>query len=90
VCRLESEEGFHSLTAKSRGLPWSFEWGLCFPLAYVHFLGVWAVACFSVTTFQEAEEVGYRLRYLTTCLALAFLTLLLSEQFHFCRLLMWR
>lgn len=81
VRRLTSEEGFHSFTAKSRGLRWSFEWGLCFPLAYLHFLGVWAVACFSITTFREAEaeEFGYELCYLTTCLTLAFLTLLLSE-----------
>lgn len=79
-CRM-SEEGFHRFAAKSRGLPWSFEWGICLPLGYVHFLGIWAVACFP-TTFREAE-FGYRLRYLAICLALAFLTLLLSKQLPF-------
>ena len=78
------------MATKSRGLPWSFEWGLCFPLAYVHFLGIWAVACSSITTLQEAEEFGYGLRYLATCFTLAFLTLLLSEKLRFCRLLLWR
>lgn len=78
--RLTSEDGFHSFIAKPWGLAWSFEWGLCFPLAYVHFLGVCAVACSSITTFREAEEFGYGLRYLATCLTLTLLTLLLSEQ----------
>ena len=81
-----AEEGFHSFSAKSRGLHWSFEWGICFPLACAHFLGILSVACFSTTAVQEVGEFRHRLRYLVICLTLAFLTLLLSEQLPLCGL----
>lgn len=89
VSRPTSEGGTHSLTVKSRGHSWSFEWGICFPLACIHSLGICAVVCFPITAILEAEEFRYRLPYLAICLALALLTLLLSKRLIFCSL-SWR
>jgi len=74
-----SEEGLLSFIAKSRGLSWSFEWGICFPLACIHSLEIYAVVSFPIATFQEAEEFRHEMRYLTICLAFTLLALLLSE-----------
>jgi len=78
-CRV-SEEGLLSFIAKSRGLPWSFEWGICFPLACIHSLEIYAAVCFPIATFQEVEEFRHdSMGYLAICLAFALLALLLSE-----------
>jgi len=74
-----SEEGLLSFIAKSRGLPWSFGWGICFPLACIHSLEIYAIISFPIATFQEVEELRDGMRYLTICLAFALLALLLSE-----------
>jgi len=81
-----SEEGFLSFIAKSRGLPWSFEWGICFPLACIHSLGIYAVAWFPIAALQESERFRHGVRYLTICLAFALLTFLLSEHLISCGL----
>ena len=82
-----SKEGFDSFITQVRGIPWSFGWGICFPLVWIHSIGVFAVACFPVTIFEDAEYSGYRLHYRAICLALALLTLSLSERLAFYRLL---
>ena len=78
-CHLTSER-FHSFIAKSRGIPWSFGWGICFPLACIHSIEICAVACFPATAFREGGELKYRIPYLVVCFTLTLLTLLLSKQ----------